>query len=138
MRILIIAISLALSSAALADDENLAQAKEDLALKETATELKDKCGVTPKATIDWKSFPKDYGNYSVSGYCGSGLDAIRRHCDGKAKKALIKKKLKSYTCKFGGKGKRGLTVKKGVVTFTLDFEAGNNDAFARKELLRSF
>ena len=132
----VLALALCAPSAVADDDVN--HARQELALKEQAQDVKKACGVEPRTAIDWSTFPADYGNYSVSGYCSSALDALRRHCEGKAKKRYIQKRLKSVTCKYGGKGKRALRVKKGRVSVDLDFEASNYEAWARKELLRSF
>ena len=139
MNRLTLLLALLVAPAALADgEESVEQAREELALQKKAQELQDACGVVPTTSIAWKSFPSDSGKYSISGYCGAALDDLRQHCDGKSKKKVIQQSLKGLTCTYGGKDKRGLTVAGGHVTFTLDFEAANNDAFARKELLRSF
>lgn len=140
LKITAIACTMIFAASSLAEDDpgvEVKRAKTELALKEEAAGLKKKCGISPKMVVDWKSFPKDFGNYSISGYCESVTDALWSHCETKAKRTYIKKKVKQVTCGFAPKGKGRLEAKSGTIKVMIDFEMSNHGDWVKKELLRS-
>lgn len=122
---------------AAADDFEVTKAKTEAALVETAVDLKEACGTDVDVSVDWRSFsPKKIGNHSVSSYCGAPLEALTSLCKGgEAAQKYIRSHVKKYTCSYGGEGKRALKTKRGQVYYSVDFEAGNDDAFVRKQLI---
>lgn len=62
----------------------------------------------------------------------NGLAAICGDVDGKE---AVQKQVKKVTCRYGKK--RQLTIKKGVLEFTIDWQASNNDVFVREMLNKS-
>ena len=100
-----------------------------------------KCGIKLKASIDWNSFKGEVdkqldgkSNYSFSGYCAEPVNTMFSMCDDADSKAAISKKIKSYTCKFGGKGKRKIDLKGSGLVFWVDWEAANNGDFCKDYL----
>jgi hypothetical protein len=90
------------------------------------------CEAKMTARIDWESFKaeidrnlegKDKGKYNF-GYCAEPLSRMRWMCERPEGKAAIQKRIKSYTCKFGGKGKRKIDLKGSTLTMWVDWEAG--------------
>lgn len=99
-----------------------------------------KCGTKLEGAIDWKSFQKAKfreTNYSVSGYCDSALGGLESVCSDEDGKQAVQEGVKKVVCSFGGKGKRALKLEKGTLTWTLDWEASNNDDFAKEWLLNN-
>ncbi|MEL6195852.1 MAG: hypothetical protein AAFZ38_09465 [Myxococcota bacterium] len=122
---------------AVAEDFSVTKARAEAELKEKAGEVATACGAKVQTKVDWSKLTESVAsNYSISSYCGNPLDALVDLCAGAASKAYIKKKVKKLTCTFGGVGKRALNVKGGAMTFVLDFDAGNNEEFAKKELIK--
>lgn len=110
---------------------------EDEHLKEEVDATDTRCGFKLKASIDWGSFVKNKPateGFSVSGYCSHGLEALRLLCDDDASKAEVVKKVKSYKCEFGGKGKRAAKFAGGTITTVVDFEASNGADFFKGKL----
>ena len=113
--------------------------QQDEYFKKEVDSANKKCAIALKAAIDWASFKGEMDkaldkkiNYSFYGYCSSPVSNLRGMCDDADAKAEVKKKVKSYTCKFGGKGKRKMTLKGGKLTFWVDWEAANADDFAKE------
>ena len=112
--------------------------QQDKYFKDNVDYYNKQCGGKLKATIDWKkSFLPEVKkklagkiNYSFYGYCSHALNSLAYMCrDNPKAKARIQKKVKSYHCKFGGKGKRKMSIKGGKVTAAIDWEASNNSKF---------
>jgi hypothetical protein len=99
-----------------------------------------KCETKLDAKIDWESFKGEVdrrldgkeGSHSFYGYCAEPVGTLYSMCGGSERsKAAIKKKIKSYTCKFGGKGKRKAVLKGGALTYWVDWDAANNGDFMK-------
>ncbi len=114
---------------------------QDEYFQRDVTSANTKCGIKLKATIDWNSFKDEVDkqldgkiNYSFSGYCAEAVNTLFGMCDDADSKAAIAKKIKVYTCKFGGKGKRKLDLKGNALTYWVDWEAANNGDFCKDYL----
>jgi hypothetical protein len=117
--------------------------KQDEYFKKEVAPTDEKCGIKLNAKIDWQSFKaeidkhldgKDGHNYSFYGYCSSPPSAMFSLCDSEDGKAAIKKRIKSYTCKFGGEGKRKIELKGSNLTMWVDWKASNYDDFVKEYL----
>jgi hypothetical protein len=87
------------------------------------------CGTNVTATIDWKSVTDDIlKKYSIPSYCGNPLEALQKLCGSKVGKRVISAKVKSFSCQFGPELK--LEVKEGVVSFTTQQDAANQEEYA--------
>jgi len=95
----------------------------------------DRCSTKFAAKIDWNSFKgeidkhldgKHASSYSFYGFCAEPLGTMAGMCgDSEDSKSSVKKRIKSYTCKFGGKGKRKIELKGSSLTMWVDWEAAN-------------
>ena len=82
-------------------------ARQDADFAASVPDTDKACGITLKASIDWPGFLKgDAGQNSVSAYCAEPLNTLRSMCSDATAKAAIAEKIKTYTCGFGGQGKR--------------------------------
>ena len=112
-------------------------AEENKTFAKSIKQTNEKCGTAIKGKIDWDSFSKSkekVSGYSVgSGYCDDFLSAVRQLCgDAMGKEAV--KAIKSYTCSFGGKGKRTVKLKGGRGIASVDWHSPNNKDFFLKYL----
>lgn len=115
-------------------------AAEDESFKEKVAQTDSSCGTKLNASIDWSSFKKDKDNlekYSISGFCGDGLEAMRALCSDALAKTEISKQIKTYKCTLGGKGKRASKLAGGTFTASVDFEAANSADFFKDQLENS-
>jgi hypothetical protein len=117
--------------------------KQDEYFKKEADLANEKCGTKIAAKIDWQSFKaeidksldgKHESSYSFSGYCDSPMGTMFSMCDSEDGKAAIKKRIKSYTCKFGGEGKRKIELKGSNLTMWVDWKAANYDDYVKEYL----
>lgn len=96
------------------------------------------CGTQFTWKIDWASFEKGkadiHGNSVGSSFCGDGVGALRQLCADALGKKEVTAKVKGIVCKYGGKGKRSISLSGKKVIWTVDFEAGNNLDFAKEWL----
>ncbi|MEM6730330.1 MAG: hypothetical protein AAF658_02170 [Myxococcota bacterium] len=119
------------------EDFTVTKARTESELGKTSKEVSTACGAAVKSSVDWTTMTESVvEGYSVSSYCGNPLEALVDLCKGAAAKKFIKKKVKALVCTFGGKDKRDLTVEGGTITFTVDFDSGNNEEYARRELIK--
>ena len=102
------------------------------------------CGSSLKATIDWKSFQGELKRrvagemrYSFKGYCEYVLNTLYRYCGSNLGKQSVRAGFKSFTCKFGGVGKRKLQIQSGQATLWVDWKASNYTDFVEKHLGRA-
>jgi hypothetical protein len=110
------------------------QAEWTEALKESVSDVNEKCGTKIEISIDAASFEgKVEGSYSVPGYCEAPFTALRDICDTK-EGIEAAKKLRKFECRYGGKDKRSLSVKDGTLTWTVDWESANDSYYAKDEL----
>lgn len=95
----------------------------------------EKCGTKITASINWDSFKGADTGQSVSGYCATALTAARQLCEsGDAGKKAVQKGIKKYTCAYGGKGKRAVSLKAGTLSLKIDFEESNYEDFVKAYL----
>lgn len=124
------------ASAARAEEEpeKVRIARIEASLDESSKRVLDACGAKVAVTVDWKSFPaEDLKQYAVDSFCSTPLEVLVDLCRGPNTKAYVKKSISKYTCRFGGEGKRSLSIdKKKNIEMTVDFKAPNYEDFARK------
>ena len=90
-----------------AQQQMMADVDADFAAKVPDTDKA--CGTAIKASIDWPGFLKsEIGQNSVSAYCAAPLDTMQSMCADAMAKQAIAAKVKTYTCAFGGPGKKTL------------------------------
>ena len=101
------------------------------------------CGANIDAKIEWQSFAKEIDkqldgkmNRSFYGYCASPLGAMQTLCADADAKTAVQKQIKRYRCRFGGEGKRKVTLSAGTFTLWVDWEAKNYSAFVKDFLGR--
>ncbi len=118
-------------------DKKIFAAQDEL-FKQELAHLNKECGTKITGKIDWSSFTKgkvDLTKYGIGdGYCQDALSALKSLCSDPIGKAEIAKKVKSYSCKFGGPGKRAITIKGGTIEAAIELEAANNSDFFREKL----
>lgn len=100
----------------------------------------EKCGTKIAHEWDKGSFDKeDWTSHSPNGFCSGAFDNIRSLCaNNAAAKKPVQDKIKKVVCKFGGKGKYGMSLSGGTLTYTVDWEQSNVDdkitGFLKKNL----
>lgn len=119
-------------------------ARQDHYMADHIKGANDKCGIAKGKeitnTFDKASFAKtDWSSHSPNGMCSSVWDDVASLCNGmEAAKKPVQDKIKGITCRYAGKGKFGLTLDKGMLTYNIDFEESNVDdkitAFLKKNL----
>lgn len=118
------------SSVSLKDKQRQKAIQEEL--DEEVASANEACGTKLTATLKWETFKMaDSDTYSFDGYCAAPVGAMRRLCDNDTGKEAVQKGVKKVVCQYGGKGKRAYTLKDGTLTYTIDFDAPNNDDAAR-------
>jgi hypothetical protein len=109
--------------------------REDGYFNQELATTNEKCGTKITAKIDWESFKEEIDKsldgqhgtkYNFNSYCGKPLGEIWTLCEQDEKtKASIKKRIKSYTCKYGGKDRRKIALKGTSLTMWVDWEGYN-------------
>jgi hypothetical protein len=135
-------IGMAIFGATLAYAENLAEKKKHKEQQEYLQKELDytneKCGTKITAEFDWsKSKLEDLDTYSGYGYCESVLDALETVCADDDGKAAIQKDVKKVLCKFGGKGSRSVSLKKGTIEYVIEWDAANSADFVKEYLMKT-
>lgn len=137
-------LSLASGPAVFAQDEESPKVKKarlENELEKEGESTDQACGTKLKVTIDWASFeanPAAWSDKSVSGYCESGLGALRRLCEGKKGKAYIEKTAKEYVCRaVKTKAEWKLIRKGGVIEWLVSPDAVNADSYAKAQALKN-
>ncbi len=89
----------------------------------------DRCNTKIAWSIDWKSLEGEMDKRiskkdktSIYSACGVPLDRLADVC-GSDRKNKVKKKIKAYTCVFGGDKKQKLTLSRGTLQYHVDFGA---------------
>jgi len=104
------------------------QASQDEYLAHSVEDMTKRCEAPITAKIDWSTIAQDeLGDHSPSGFCGSALDSIGSLCGDKLAKEAIQKGVKTVICKMGGP--RAMTLQAGTLTYTINYDAANNDDF---------
>ncbi len=77
--------------------------------------------------------------HSWNGFCGAVFDRMNVMCrDTPSSKPIITTNIKKVVCRYGGKGKFGLSLANGTLTYTMDWDESHADdkieAFLKKSL----
>jgi hypothetical protein len=105
---------------------------------EQAAPTRRACGTAALAgRFEWSTFNlDDLQRYSAHGYCGAVFSAIRGLCAEPVARAAVTSKVNRVVCRFGGPGQRALSRSAdNVLTFTIDWDAANDEDFAKDWLL---
>ena len=106
------------------------QAQQDDYLARSVADVAKRCNAPIAAKIDWSTISQDEpGSHSPSGFCGSALDSIGSLCGENLAKEAVQKSVKTVICKMGGP--RALTLQDGTLTYTIDYDAANNDDYIK-------
>jgi hypothetical protein len=118
-------------------------------LDETTGDLKKKCGVEIKMSLDWKSFKgKDKGSYglpSAFAYCGNVADGVRSVCGDEDGKPAIAKSVKTISCKWDAKATKAklkrygpvMSLKGGKLTAGYNWDTANMSSSVRDWLMNN-
>lgn len=89
------------------------------------------CKMNIPTPIDWRSFRSQIRlvfarklHRAPYSYCQKTFDTLRYYCR-KGYSARIRRKVKRYVCKFGGRGRSRVTLRRGTLTFYVDWYKGN-------------
>jgi hypothetical protein len=106
--------------------------QQDRYFKRHVDATRKKCGVKIKAVIDWESFKKEIDkqldkkqNVGFSGFCAQPLGVMWQLCAVSEGKHAIQRRIKSYVCRFGGKGKFRVRLKGSTLMMWVDWKATN-------------
>ena len=110
--------------------------------KYSVDRLNRTCESKIAAAIDWKTFADEIDKHldgklgvSFHGYCAEPLAELTSFCKSDDDlKPTIRAGVERYTCKFGGKGKRGIKLDNKHLTYWVDWKAVNNNLFIKKYL----
>jgi hypothetical protein len=92
--------------------------------------VNERCGLSLKPTFDWPTFNmKEAEKFSIEGYCGAPLAALRNLCEKETAKKIIAEKIKGFVCRQGAERKLALGAD-GVVTYEVDFKSYNDGDYA--------
>lgn len=126
----IAAIAAAASAGAQSLKARQFQASQDEYLTRSVADVSKRCEAQIGAKIDWTAITQDEpGSHSPSGFCGSALDAIGSLCGEAMAKAAVQKGVKILVCTMGGP--RAISLKDGTLTYTMDYDAANNEDFIK-------
>lgn len=88
------------------------------------------CGTGITARFDWPSFNmKEAEKFSIPGYCGASLDAIRDICGTDLGKQAVAGKIKTYVCRQGDDRKLELKPD-GTLEYSINFKSSNDYYYA--------
>lgn len=130
----------ALASAQSLEEKKYRKEQEAYLKSESTDSMNEKCGTKIEVTIDWSKFKLDEiksKNVSTYGYCQPSVNTVRSLCDDADAKPEVVKKVKKIVCKYGGPGKRALTLKGGTLEWTIDWDAANNDDYVKEFLMKN-
>ncbi|MGE5200914.1 MAG: hypothetical protein ACM3O6_02505 [Acidobacteriota bacterium] len=106
------------------------QAQQDEYLAHSVDDTSKRCEATIAAKIDWPAIKQDEpGSSSPSGFCGEALNAIGSLCGQAMAKEAVQKGVKTLVCTMGGP--RAISLKDGALTYTMDYDAANNEDFIK-------
>ncbi|MBX3224069.1 MAG: hypothetical protein KF795_26375 [Labilithrix sp.] len=115
-------------------------ARQDSYMASSIKDANAKCGTALTNEFDKASFAKeDWTSHSPNGYCSGAFDNIRSLCaNNAAAKKPVQQKIKKVVCKYAGKGKFGMTLAGGTLTYNVDWDQANVDdkitSFLKKNL----
>jgi hypothetical protein len=115
-------------AAAAATGEEQIRPEQEAALAKDVERTNKKCGSGFTVKFDWTGLsPGALKGFSAAGYCDAALEGIRRVCEDALGKDAVKQKIKSMTCGFGGE--RSISLKDGLLTYTINFNSTNDADF---------
>jgi len=110
------------------------QAQQEEYLARSVADAGKRCDAQIAAKIDWSTITQDEpGSNSPSGFCGEALDAIGSLCGQTLAKEAVQKGVKTLVCTMGGA--RAITLKDGTLTYTMNYDAANNEDY-NKDFLK--
>ena len=110
-------------------------AEFDTAIADNLKYFNETCGAQATFEVEKPGFANWPEDYSLPSFCGSILNNMGWMCSNDAMvKPEIASKVKKVVCKFGGTGKRSLTLVDGTVTWTVDVAAPNDTDFIKENL----
>lgn len=120
-------------------------ARQDAYMTDHIKSANDACGITDKSKAITNGFDKasfaneDWTKHSPNGFCSSVFDDLRSLCaNTPGAKDPVQKKIKRVACKYGGKGKFGVALSGGTLTYSVDWDETNVDekitTFLKKNL----
>jgi hypothetical protein len=111
------------------------RAKTTTELSESLASMNEKCGTKAEISVNWASLKGvDQGGNSLSSYCEQPIKAATTLCETDGGKEGVQKGVKKIVCAYGGPGKRSITAKDGTINWKFDYEAGNNEDYAKEYL----
>lgn len=131
---LILTVALAGLIAGAAAAQSVARTREaqDKALKDKVDQTNRTCGTEITGKLDWSKIKeKDLESNAPAEYCDGALGAIRAMCGDAAMRERLKA-VKTVSCLVGEK--RAAALDNGTLTFTMEWNASNNDDFVKTYL----
>lgn len=116
---------------------------EEKDFNEHLAQANEACGSKITAKIDWESFKGEIDKVLDGhedkkkinfGLCAEPIKQIRWMCERPEAKGAVQKRIKSYSCKFGGKGKRKIGLKGSHLSLSVDWDIGLYDDYAKEYL----
>lgn len=115
----------------MAFDRKAETAQVEQSLAESVKSMNEACGTSTKVAIDWDSVSDEVlKKYSISSYCETPLESLRKLCESAEGKKAIQAQVKEMSCRFGEALK--LEVQAGRVGWTTALEASNQEEFTTK------
>jgi len=116
--------------------------KEDADLTEKLAQANKACETKMTAKVDWDSFKgeidkwldgkdKDKINFAL---CAEPINQVRWLCERPEGKSAVQKRIVSFSCKFGGKGKRAIGLKGSNLSLSVDWDVGLYDDYVKEYL----
>jgi hypothetical protein len=130
----------ALASAQSLEEKKYRKEQEGYLKEKSSDPMNEKCGTKIDVSIDWSKFKLDEiksKNVSTYGYCETAANVIWHLCDDADAKPEVVKKVKKIVCKYGGPGKRGMTLKGGTLEWIIDWDAANADDYVKEFLMKN-
>jgi hypothetical protein len=107
-----------------------ASTEADLAQKVRA--MNEDCQTQIPSTIDWSGISDELiKSISISGYCDSSFDGLRRVCRSRVARAEVAARVKKVTCRFGKERKVELDAQGNLVWMTYKGAANGEEAVQR-------
>jgi len=116
--------------------EKQIQARQETELAKDVEFTNKTCGSELTVRFDWSAVPAGaLEKFSAEGYCDAALESIRRVCTDAPGKDAVKQRIKSVTCGFGRE--RAISLKEGLLDYTINFNSVNDADFVYAYLLNN-
>ncbi len=110
---------------------------EDASFQSSVTYYQEHCRAPIDAHIEWSTFLGEVdrnldgqANYSFRLFCAYPLDHLAAQCSrSEADRQAVVARVRSYSCVYGGPGRRAISLAGGQATMAVDWEAPNYEAF---------